>query len=137
MRPKKTHCNCGVELVPENMYAKVRGICKTCHKKRCAENRRNLPAEAKKEMYRRQTERLRDKGWAYWKYGITLDQYAAMLEAQNGLCALCEQREPKHIDHCHETGRVRGLLCPSCNTALGKFDDNPALLRKAMSYLER
>jgi hypothetical protein len=68
-------------------------------------------------------------------YGITLDQYEAMLSSQGGVCAICSQSRPLHIDHCHKTGRVRGLLCSHCNTTLGHMQDNPDFLINATYYL--
>ena len=74
------------------------------------------------------------------KYGITLSDVSAMLEGQNNSCKICSvqfSESKKHkIDHCHKTGVVRGLLCCSCNTALGKFKDSPDTLRKAAAYVE-
>lgn len=79
-------------------------------------------------------------------YGITREQYDALLVEQDGACAICRQPEtmtyrgqPKalSVDHDHETSRVRGLLCAACNFALGKMQDNPARLRAAADYLER
>lgn len=81
-------------------------------------------------------------------YGITLQDYWELVEAQLGRCAICQQEvelEPKGkgksyggfaVDHCHVTGKVRGLLCYKCNLALGHFRDDPELLRKALKYLE-
>lgn len=75
------------------------------------------------------------------KYGITWDQYQSLITAQNNLCAICNKGEsPKRrlaIDHCHRTGRVRGLLCIKCNRALGYFGDDPAVVRAALGYLLR
>lgn len=70
------------------------------------------------------------------EYGLTLEQFDAMLTAQAGLCAIC-QREmtPPHVDHDHSTGVVRGLLCQPCNTALGLFQDDPEILATAAAYL--
>lgn len=58
------------------------------------------------------------------RYGITLDDYNSVLEAQNGRCAICGELPSNHlcIDHDHKTGKVRGLLCISCNVALGWFE---------------
>lgn len=76
-------------------------------------------------------------------FGLTIEQYDEMLAAQGGLCAVCGQppqskaRRPLHIDHCHNTGRVRGLLCRSCNVGLGHFADSPERLRAAAAYIER
>lgn len=78
------------------------------------------------------------------KYGMDRAAFDDLLAGQGGACALCASTQKGfnsgvglHIDHCHETGRVRGLLCGDCNTALGRFGDNPALLRRAAEYLER
>lgn len=77
------------------------------------------------------------------QYGITESEYTDMLNSQKGCCAICgcsDTSDPKIfpvIDHCHDTGTVRGLLCMSCNQGLGKFKDNPDLLRIAAEYLER
>lgn len=78
------------------------------------------------------------------KYGLTPAQADTLLEAQSGGCAICQtpltldnrgKQEHSAIDHCHTTGRVRGVLCMHCNQGLGKFYDNPELLRKAANYL--
>jgi Recombination endonuclease VII len=79
-------------------------------------------------------------------YGITEAEYDAMLAAQNGLCALCG-KPPKpggkgtasrlNVDHDHETGRVRALLCTNCNRGIGFFKDNPTLMRRAAAYVTR
>lgn len=78
------------------------------------------------------------------KYGLTLKQYDDLVEDQRGLCAICHQQpiylSPDavlHVDHDHETGLVRGLLCTTCNTGLGMFRDNIRLLAQAIVYLER
>jgi hypothetical protein len=73
------------------------------------------------------------------KFGLTLDEYHEMLEAQGGVCKVCggvniDRRLA--VDHCHATGRVRGLLCGLCNIGLGYFKDDPARLRGALAYLE-
>jgi hypothetical protein len=75
------------------------------------------------------------------KYGLTLEQYDAMLEAQGGVCAICRQPRPEertlHVDHDHDTGAIRGLLCFTCNNALGDFRDEPELFHAAAEYLDR
>lgn len=72
------------------------------------------------------------------RYGITVEQYKEMYKAQNGKCLICGKPEQKlHVDHCHETGYVRGLLCGSCNRALGLLKDNTDFLLKAIAYLQR
>ena len=80
------------------------------------------------------------------EYGITLVEYNKILEKQQGICAICKENEkiidkrtgnPKRlaVDHCHETNIVRGLLCQSCNTALGKFKDKPEIIERAANYV--
>ena len=76
------------------------------------------------------------------RYGLTESEYESMWQSQQGLCAICKRPEPESIrarlciDHCHDTGRVRGLLCGFCNTGLGGFRDNVESLRSAIAYLE-
>lgn len=75
------------------------------------------------------------------KYGITFAVYKLMLEDQNNACAICKNTDPGGgnryfcVDHCHKTGRIRGLLCYDCNVALGLFKDNRENLRVAVDYL--
>ena len=75
------------------------------------------------------------------KYGLTLNDYEQMFAQQNGRCALCGTDEPGGqwgrlcVDHDHETGRIRALLCNCCNIAIGHLNDDPKLLEKAAAYL--
>lgn len=80
------------------------------------------------------------------KYGVTIAWYNATHAEQNGVCAICEREETAVIkgkrislavDHCHDTGKVRGLLCRSCNNAIGAFGHDPDLLFAAIAYLEK
>ncbi len=81
-------------------------------------------------------------------YSLTLEEYEAMRVAQGGLCAICCEEETMldrrtgnvrrlSVDHCHSTGKVRGLLCHACNIAIGKMQESPAVLRSAAMYLEK
>ena len=75
------------------------------------------------------------------KYGITLDDFNRMLASQGGHCALCPSlpEDQKNgtlvVDHCHSTGKIRGLLCNPCNTAIGLFRESKETLKKAIDYL--
>jgi hypothetical protein len=81
------------------------------------------------------------------RYDLTVTQYETMLTQQQGVCAICRHEETaRHrsgtvrslaVDHDHETGEVRGLLCRECNRGLGAFDDNAALLESAARYLRK
>jgi len=106
----------------------------------------------KKEYYQRPEVKVKErqhflKGYFKRAYGITLDQYEEMLLKQNGCCAICKNKEsrvnpkskkvqPLSVDHCHQTGKVRGLLCSQCNLILGKFNDNILLFQACIDYLQ-
>jgi hypothetical protein len=72
-------------------------------------------------------------------YGISIVEYQEMERQQGGACAVCAvpKQETLCVDHCHATGRVRGLLCRACNAGLGCFKDNTELMARAMTYLEK
>lgn len=98
-----------------------------------------------KKYYRENKEFVKLTNWRCnikRRYGITIKQYDTMYEQQDGHCAICGKELIKGvvngccIDHCHETGKVRGLLCDSCNVGLGRFNDNPDTLIKASSYIK-
>ena len=59
-----------------------------------------------------------------------------MVASQTGLCVICPEAPPVHVDHCHKTGRVRGVLCFNCNAGLGLLRDNPDVMNRAADYLE-
>jgi len=76
------------------------------------------------------------------KFGVTKEQVEALVERQGGACAICKARLSElprkhvHVDHCHATGQVRGVLCHYCNVVLGCVKDSPERLRSAAAYLE-
>ncbi|MFE0257345.1 endonuclease VII domain-containing protein [Streptomyces sp. NPDC059010] len=69
-------------------------------------------------------------------YGITEAERDEMIASQMGLCVICLKAPAVHVDHCHKTGRVRGVLCFNCNSAIGKLGDDPDAVRRAAAYLE-
>ncbi len=87
------------------------------------------------------------------QYGLTVEDYDKMLEKQNGVCAICKQEETYItyrsrksgrmtlsrlcIDHNHNTGQIRGLLCRRCNHGLGSFEDSVELFKNAIAYLRK
>ena len=81
---------------------------------------------------------LRNRKQQVSLYGLTLEDYDAMMERQNGVCAICstETKGNLHIDHNHQTNEVRGLLCGKCNRAIGLLNDDISLFTKAITYLK-
>lgn len=104
-------------------------------RKLISERRSKFNRENPEEAYRRQRKYAFKK-----KYGITLDDYDAMLGQQEGRCAICftlpMPGSPLYVDHCHDTGQVRGLLCQGCNSGIGQLGDDQNRLRSAIRYLE-
>ncbi len=161
----KTCTKCGLEKPLTDFYRApgtrdgLRGDCKACFaaraKARYPDVRQQNIARAQKwrednpERFRENQRRMRSTpegkerqraGHLKRKYGITIEQYDELLAAQGGRCAIC-RREPRpdislHLDHDHESGKLRGILCFRCNNALGDFDDDSGLLRAALRYLE-
>lgn len=70
------------------------------------------------------------------KYGISVEQLQILTDESGGLCQICNKNEATCVDHCHETGRVRGLLCRWCNSALGYFKDSRESMQNAIDYLD-
>lgn len=108
--------------------------CKTCQNKENA--RRKAEKKKDKVAFRRSNYATELR-----KYGITLQQYDEMLYNQDGCCLGCcitIEEYGKHfaVDHCHSTGKIRGLLCGPCNLALGYVRDSPQVLRWLVNYLE-
>ncbi|MFE6890698.1 endonuclease VII domain-containing protein [Streptomyces sp. NPDC057694] len=69
-------------------------------------------------------------------YNLTEVERDEMVASQMGICVICLNAPAVHVDHCHETGRVRGVLCFNCNSAIGKLGDDPDTVRRATAYLE-
>jgi hypothetical protein len=102
-------------------------ICKECSSKQCSAYRAANSFKLKDNKLRR-------------SYGISLVDYLEMLEAQNGRCKICKTDVPGgagsfHVDHCHSSNKVRGLLCHHCNVGIGNFKDNISTLASAILYL--
>lgn len=89
--------------------------------------RAKLSGEDRAELYRRQN--------LMAKYGISMDQWDDMLQAQGGGCAICGRRKKLYVDHDHSTGAVRALLCRNCNVGIGHFYDDADVLMAAVAYL--
>jgi hypothetical protein len=137
------------QLKPINLFPcvsrenrKPRAQCKQC----CAEKQRQTYA-SKPQQYRNYVKKRRIKYNNVHKrianlktFGLTIEDYETMLKSQNKQCAICGTLQCTSgkrlaIDHCHLTGRIRGLLCLRCNQAIGKFNDNYFLLQQAADYV--
>jgi len=110
------------------------GECRVCYAARYyRENRERYRALNRAwEQRNRGRSRLR-------RYGMTPEQYARLLAAQNGVCAICATppgvRHGLSVDHDHNTGRVRALLCAACNAGIGQFRERPDVMYRAIRYL--
>lgn len=88
----------------------------------------------------KQASKIKAQRLRFRLYGITNDDYNTMFQEQGGKCKICNRHQMEFnislaIDHDHQTGKVRGLLCGKCNAALGLFDDNITRLKSAIEYL--
>ena len=127
--PKKNCVICHKEFQPHSLSNK--GVCGNIdcrHKQRLLWNQNNKAWRGKSHH----------KQYYVKKYGVTIEEYKQMEKDQNYCCKICGGKNYKRlgIDHDHITGQVRGLLCDSCNPALGGFKDNIESLQKAIDYLK-
>jgi len=121
--------DCGLEK-PLNDFPRNKRIkdgrhsyCKPCHNARGKETKDRLFGGSRHYHLRR-------------RYGIGSVQVEAMVKAQRGVCAICRTEPAVHVDHDHETGLIRGILCFNCNGGLGQFKDDARNLMRAVEYLE-
>ena len=123
-----------------------RPSCKECTRAACRDHaRRNKKQRAEyQKKFQRELNPNYHKDYHYKKkYGISYVDYLQLVEESGGKCNICDTTEPKgkngkfHLDHCHDSKVIRGVLCSQCNHAIGLFRDNPTLLRKAAKYLEQ
>jgi len=127
-RPKQLTCEDCNQVFDVRRTGNLPVVCDSCFTKR--------------HRAKQRADRRRKGLWELYK--MTLDDYKKMHEEQQGKCLICNQKtkgrgEKKNqlaVDHCHETGKIRGLLCNYCNTGLGLFRDDMQLLKKAINYLK-
>lgn len=133
---------CGVEKdesdlhrIPSGPYFKM--VCLECRKARIERlsNTRNT-AQAKIVAWRAKNREKLNLNQILKKFNLTKEQYASLIDRQNGCCAICDSKVPLAVDHCHATGKIRGLLCRSCNTALGMLKENPYIFERAADYVK-
>lgn len=132
-KAKQSAWNAQYRLKPENKEKERARKNTQEYKEKALSHRSSESAKAKRLSYRRKLH-----------YGITQDAYDNLLYKQNGVCAICGNPEtviirgtlcPLSVDHDHDTGAIRGLLCSTCNSALGLFKDNIENLSNAIDYL--
>lgn len=132
-KPDRECSTCREQKPREQMARHSPQICKPCVTDRVRQWAARNPerwAEQRRRSFLKTT------------FGITLEHFQELLEAQGGRCAICreEPRDPRgysaQVDHCHQTGEVRGILCGLCNRGIGQFRDDPALLANAIQYLK-
>jgi hypothetical protein len=123
--------SCKVVKPIADFHAAYRGYCKDCHRTK----QRDAYSSGKSyrgrdNSYEASLQRL---------YGITVDDYRALVAAQDGRCSICREvpDDRLHVDHDHATRAVRELLCGRCNAAIGSAREDPDLLRAMIAYLER
>lgn len=143
--------DCGKTLTAKNRGC-LPNRCADCRKADNA-NRMRAWRAANPEKARRnsrkapRTDQEKEARWVMelqQRYSLTLDDYRRLLERQNGVCAVCEgppngpgsAKGRFHVDHCHRTGKVRGLLCGKCNTAVGLLNDDAKRAMRVARYLE-
>jgi hypothetical protein len=140
----KKCCRCKIDKSTDDFHPKrssggIMSICKKCNVQKNKEWRDSKP-DYGKDRYQKIKTKERERHLIK-KYGVTLKDYDAMLISQGGECAICNKPESEekhgvlHVDHCHKTGVVRGLLCNNCNQVLGRAMDNPETLCRAAEYL--
>lgn len=138
-------------LPEDHPYIKGR-TCTTCGEFKSAENYRlerdvrSFKGVSMRSKCRACNEHRNWKKFIVKSYGITHEEYYQMLDEQNGVCKICGSEDNNNercssgklfIDHCHTTGKVRGLLCSKCNHGLGQFNDDTDRLQKAIDYLNQ
>lgn len=140
--PMKTCISCKQELPLESFTKMTKAkdgkhpYCRSCNSQKSLAWQKTNPERNRA---------LRAKSALRTRNGLEQDEYQSLLIQQGKGCAICGIRDPGHarrsrrfdVDHCHRTGRIRGLLCQACNMGMGQFGDDPARLRRAAEYLEQ
>ena len=106
---------------------------------------KNLQTLTYQKQYRENNRRVLSDRERQRRFGITPEGYSELLKSQNGTCAICKQPETATrlgkvkalaVDHCHQSGAIRGLLCADCNTGIGKLRENTSIFLSAIRYLD-
>ena len=136
-------CSTCKQALPLNSFSKAAGY-RDGHRGQCKACRVKLNRKYPYNPAWKKTPSSPEQMWKYrikYKFGLTPDQYQAILESQGCGCAICGAKSPGehidrfHIDHCHQYGNVRGLLCHKCNLALGMVGDSLQSIGRYVEYL--
>jgi hypothetical protein len=117
--------------------------CKECRKayarERYKKDREKIKEQQKKrrQNWHRRDPKARLRAHLKHKYNLTLEQYEALLVSQNHACSVCGRKETLSVDHNHQTGDVRSILCRPCNIVLGILKEDPSRLRALAAYIEK
>lgn len=147
--PRKVCRKCKLEKLHDEFtrYTKSkdgrRSFCRSCASldaKLYHQNNRERVLERERNRYHSDKNHSRDKHLRK-RFKITLEQFNKLLEQQHGVCAICGgppvMGQSLHVDHDHQTGQVRGLLCGRCNTGIGLLGDTEAGISKALEYFRK
>lgn len=142
----KVCSSCGIEKSSDSFHkrsdtGRLRSSCKDCTNRKTLFRYHNIPGV--KEQHRAASRRNSIK-----QYGLSFEDVKALLESQSGMCAICSKElvissdmtnlsSVACVDHCHDSGKVRGILCRSCNSGIGYLKDDLDVLKSAVSYLEK
>ncbi len=150
--------NCKKEIkISRSSFQKHKGYCKKC----ISERVNNLKLQKRKDCNKcginqsidnfrsgkqKYVQSICIRCYALKKYGLNLKQYLEILERQNNTCAICKEKETitigksgkmsLSVDHCHTTGKIRGLLCYRCNTSIGHLKEDIEIFENAIKYLK-
>lgn len=134
----RTCTRCNTTLPESRFYKKKRtkdGLTRECDTCLIAASRKGRQ-ERRDRVGEAEWKRIKKQHCLKANYGISLETYEALAEEQYYCCAICQKKTDNLcVDHCHETGRVRGLLCHKCNVGLGHFSDDPLVIERALKYL--
>lgn len=120
------------------------------HRKKYRDNPKNRAVinEAQRRFAKKYPDKVRKKASLYNRthllqiraraYKISVEELTRLLSESEGKCDICKKETPKmNVDHCHSTGKVRGVLCRDCNLAIGLFKDSKQILSQAINYLDK
>ena len=132
-------CKACKRIYNRQYYANNREKCKEGNRK-WRENNPGGCNESRRLWRHKNRVRLKEESRRYniyYNHGITEEEYDNLMKSAGGMCSICQKNAAEHLDHCHDSGNIRGPLCARCNQGLGSFYDDPVVLDKAAAYLRK